>query len=47
MFWFIESGRIAEPVYSPDQAQAGTTNKQFLTEFIGNLLQTAFPNLQP
>ena len=47
MFWFIESGRITQPVYTPEQAQAGTTNKQFLTEFIGNLLQTAFPNLQP
>ena len=47
MFYFIESGRITEPVYTPEQARAGTTNKQFLTEFTGNLLQTAFPNLQP
>ena len=46
MFWFIEAGRITEPVYSQDQAPAGTSNKQFLTEFIRNLLQTAFPNLQ-
>lgn len=47
MFLFIETGRITEPVYTPDQAPAGTPNKQFLTEFIRNLLQSAFPNLQP
>ncbi|KAL2051606.1 hypothetical protein ABVK25_008020 [Lepraria finkii] len=47
MFYFVESGKISEPVYTPEQAQAGTTNRQFLTEFIGNLLQNAFPNLQP
>lgn len=47
MFYFVESGKISEPVYTPEQAQAGTTNRQFLTEFIGNLLQSAFPNLQP
>ena len=46
MFWFVECGRITQPVYPPDQARAGTSNKQFLTEFIGNLLQSAFPNLQ-
>lgn len=46
MFWFIESGRITEPVYTPEQAASGTTNKQFLTDFTGNLLQSAFPNLQ-
>ena len=47
MFWFISTNRINQPIYTPEQAQPGTTNKQFLTEFIGNLLQTAFPNLQP
>ncbi|KAK0514437.1 hypothetical protein JMJ35_003054 [Cladonia borealis] len=47
MFYFVESGKISEPVYTPEQAAAGTTNRQFLTEFIGNLLQSAFPNLQP
>ena len=46
MFWFIETGRITEPVYTPDQAPAGTNNRQFLTGFIGNLLLSAFPNLQ-
>ena len=47
MFWFVETGRITQPVYAQDQAPSGTSNKQFLTEFIKNLLQTAFPNLQP
>ena len=47
MFYFIESGKISEPIYTPEQAQLGTSNKDFLRGFVGNLLQTAFPNLQP
>ncbi|KAI9734835.1 MAG: Karyopherin transporter [Cirrosporium novae-zelandiae] len=47
MFYFVESGKIQEPVYKPDQAPPGTSNKDFLREFIGTLLQNAFPNLQP
>lgn len=47
MFYLVESGRISEPVYSPDQAPAGTSNKEFLRGFVGNLLQRAFSNLQP
>jgi len=47
MFFFVESGKISKPVYPPDLAAAGTSNRQFLTEFIGNLLHNAFPNLQP
>ena len=46
MFYFIESGKITEPVYTPEQAPASTSNKDFLRGFIGNLLQTAFANLQ-
>jgi exportin-1 len=46
MFYFVESGKIQEPVYTPEQAPAGTANKDFLRDFVGNLLQTAFPNLQ-
>ena len=45
MFHFVESDKITEPVYTPEQAQAGTSNKNFLRNFVGNLLQTAFPNL--
>ncbi|MCJ1370011.1 Karyopherin transporter [Loxospora ochrophaea] len=47
MFFFVESGKIAEPIYTPEQAPAGTANKDFLRSFVSNLLQTAFSNLQP
>ncbi|KAI9796871.1 MAG: Karyopherin transporter [Piccolia ochrophora] len=46
MFFFIESGKIQGPIYQPEQASAGTSNKEFLQSFVGNLLQNAFPNLQ-
>lgn len=46
MFYFVESGKIQEPIYSPDQAPAGTSNKDFLQEYVANLLQNAFKNLQ-
>jgi exportin-1 len=39
--------KIQGPVYTPDQAPAGTSNKDFLAGFVANLLQTAFPNLVP
>jgi exportin-1 len=38
--------KIQGPI-SPDQAAMGLNNKEFLGQFVGNLLQTAFPNLQP
>jgi exportin-1 len=38
--------KIQGPI-SPDQAATGLENKDFLGQFVGNLLQTAFPNLQP
>ena len=47
MFFFIESGKISEPVYPPEEAPAGTSNKDFLRGYVANLLQRAFPNLQP
>lgn len=46
MFYFVESGKITEPIYTPDMAQPGTTNKDFLKNFVGKILQQAFPNLQ-
>ena len=46
MFYFVRNGKITEPIYQLDQAQAGTSNEQFLQEFIGNLLHNAFGNLQ-
>ncbi|KAI4129695.1 MAG: hypothetical protein LQ347_003667 [Umbilicaria vellea] len=47
MFYFVESGKITERIYTDGQASAGTSNKEFLRTFVGTLLQTAFPNLQP
>lgn len=46
MFYFVESGKIQEPLYAPDQAPAGTSNKDYLQEYVANLLQNAFKNLQ-
>ncbi|KAJ5248663.1 CRM1 C terminal-domain-containing protein [Penicillium chermesinum] len=46
MFYFVEAGKIQEPIYTPDQAPVGTSNKDFLQEYVANLLQNAFKNLQ-
>lgn len=46
MFYFIESGKVQGPIYSPEQAPAGTSDKEFLQEYVANLLQNAFKNLQ-
>jgi exportin-1 len=46
MFHFVQVGKILEPIYSPDQAPPGTTNKDFLQEYVANLLRSAFKNLQ-
>jgi exportin-1 len=46
MFYFVESGKIQDPIYSSDQAPPGTSNKDFLQEYVASLLQTAFKNLQ-
>ncbi|KAL5422617.1 Exportin-1 [Paraphaeosphaeria minitans] len=46
MFWLVESGKLDGPIYTPDMAAAGTSNHEFLRNFVGNLLSTAFPNLQ-
>ena len=46
MFYFVESGKLTEPVYRPEQAPPGTSNKDFLRGFIATLLQSAFTNLQ-
>jgi exportin-1 len=47
MFFFVESGKIQGPIYSPDKAPAGTSNKVFLRDFVSTLLSNAFTNLQP
>jgi exportin-1 len=47
MFWLVDSDKLKGPIYtSPDMAPAGTPNREFLRNFVGNLLATAFPNLQ-
>lgn len=51
LFYFVHPAdgtqpKIQGPIYSPEQAQAGTDNREFLSNFVANLLQTAFPNLQ-
>lgn len=50
LFYFVHPAdgstpKIQGPVYI-DQAPPGTSNKEFLTEFVGNRLRNAFPNLQ-
>lgn len=46
MFQLVESNKISQPLYQPDQAAPGTPNKQYVSEFTANLLQRAFPNLK-
>lgn len=51
MFYFISPAddtqpKIQGPIYQPDQAQAGTSNKEFLANYVANLLNNAFSNLQ-
>ncbi|KAI0809330.1 CRM1 C terminal-domain-containing protein [Xylaria sp. FL0933] len=50
MFYFVlpadgTTPKIQGPVYV-DQAPAGTSNKEFLADFVARLLRNAFPNLQ-
>ena len=45
MFNLVGSGKLTTPVYQPDQAAAGTANRQFVQSYTANLLQTAFQNL--
>ncbi|KAF2086080.1 hypothetical protein K490DRAFT_45014 [Saccharata proteae CBS 121410] len=46
LFWLVESGKLQGPIYTPDLAPEGTSNRDFLKNFVGNLLVNAFPNLQ-
>ncbi|ORY12240.1 CRM1 C terminal-domain-containing protein [Clohesyomyces aquaticus] len=46
MFWLVDSNKLEGPIYTPDLAAAGTPNREFLRNFVGNLLANAFPNLQ-
>lgn len=47
MFEFVETGKVALPIYQPEAAPAGTSNKEYLANYVRNLLHNAFSNLQP
>lgn len=42
----VEDGVIVDPLYTEGQAAANTTNSAFLKQYLGNLLSSAFENLQ-
>ena len=47
MFWLVGADKIRGPIYADDsQAPPGTSNKDFLQNFVASLLSNAFPNLQ-
>ncbi|KFH42372.1 Exportin-like protein [Hapsidospora chrysogenum ATCC 11550] len=51
LFYFVHPAdgtapKIQGPIYTPEQAQSGTDNREFLANFVGTLLQNAFPNLK-
>ncbi|KAF2720791.1 hypothetical protein K431DRAFT_225744 [Polychaeton citri CBS 116435] len=45
LFWLVGTGKISGQIYTADQAPAGTSNKDFLQNFVASLLANAFPNL--
>ncbi|KAK4190150.1 CRM1 C terminal-domain-containing protein [Podospora australis] len=52
LFYFVGPAdgtqpKIQGPIYQPDQAQPGTSNREFLGQFVSTLLQNAFGNLTP
>lgn len=46
MFYFVDSGKVQAPLYTSDQAPPGTSNSQFLREYVAGLLRNAFSHLQ-
>ncbi|KAK3071840.1 Karyopherin transporter [Teratosphaeriaceae sp. CCFEE 6253] len=46
MFWLVGMSKISGPIYAEGQAQPGTSNRDFLQNFVASLLSGAFPNLQ-
>lgn len=42
----VEDGVIKEPLFTTGQAAEGTTNSAYLKQYLGNLLSSAFENLQ-
>ncbi|OCK83625.1 hypothetical protein K432DRAFT_423212 [Lepidopterella palustris CBS 459.81] len=46
MFWLVDANKLPGPIYTQEMAPVGTPNRDFLRNFVGNLLANAFPNLQ-
>lgn len=46
LFWLVGANKISSPIYTAEQATAGTSNRDFLQNFVATLLSNAFPNLQ-
>lgn len=42
----VEDNVIQVPLYTPEQASEGTSNSDFLKQYLGHLLSSAFENLQ-
>lgn len=42
----VQDGVIKEPLYTTEQAPEGTSNSDYLKQYLGNLLSSAFENLQ-
>ncbi|EGV60742.1 Karyopherin transporter [Yamadazyma tenuis] len=42
----VEDNIIKAPLYTPDQAAPGTSNSDYLKQYLGTLLSSAFENLQ-
>ena len=45
MFWLVGADKLSGPIYTQDMAPSGTSNRDFLQNFVANLLSNAFPNL--
>jgi exportin-1 len=43
----VESNTITIPLYDPQVVLNQPSNQEFLSKFIGDMLQAAFPHLQP
>ncbi|KAF9438397.1 Karyopherin transporter [Entomortierella beljakovae] len=48
MFYLVDSGAVQAPLFTPSQvSDPNVTNPVFLKDYMMNLLQNAFPHLQP
>ena len=45
MFYLIDSGKIQGPIYQQESLQPGTSNRDFLRNYVQDLLGNAFKNL--